>query len=102
MALRAGAIRFNTDLSQMEIYDGNQWTGVVGDSPELHTGGTRGLWAGGEESGKVNRIQFVIFFLHIFSHRLIPHVNSDYILLYHSFVTLIHTQQGHLHLLDQY
>ena len=48
MALNAGAIRFNTDLSQMEIYDGNQWTGIIGDSPHLHTGGTRGLWAGGE------------------------------------------------------
>ena len=48
MALRAGAIRFNTDLSQMEIYDGNQWTGIIGDSPHLHTGGTRGLWGGGE------------------------------------------------------
>ena len=56
---KAGAMRFNTDSSQMEIYDGSQWTGILGDSPELHTGGTRGLWAGGEESGKVNRIQFV-------------------------------------------
>ena len=46
--VKAGAIRFNTDNNQMEIYDGNQWTGIVGDSPEQHTGGTRGLWAGGE------------------------------------------------------
>ena len=59
MALRAGAIRFNTDSSQMEIYDGNQWTGILSTSPEVQTGGTRGLFAGGEESGKVNRIQFV-------------------------------------------
>ena len=29
MALKAGAIRFNTDTSQMEIWDGNQWTGVM-------------------------------------------------------------------------
>ena len=48
MALNAGAIRFNTDTSKMEIWDGNQWTGIIGDSPHLHTGGTRGLWAGGE------------------------------------------------------
>ena len=48
MALRAGAIRFNTDSSQMEIYDGNQWTGIVASSPNLHTGSTRGLWGGGE------------------------------------------------------
>ena len=46
--LKAGAMRFNTDSSQMEIYDGNQWTGIVGDSPDQHTGGTRGLWAGGD------------------------------------------------------
>ena len=60
MALKAGAFRFNTDSSQMEIYDGNQWTGILGDSPDLQTGGTRGLWAGGEEpGGKTNRIQYV-------------------------------------------
>ena len=47
MALRAGAIRFNTDSSQMEIYDGNQWTGILSTSPESQTGGTRGLRTGG-------------------------------------------------------
>ena len=44
---KAGAMRFNTDSSQMEIYDGNQWTGILATSPELETGGTRGVWAGG-------------------------------------------------------
>ena len=48
MALKAGAIRFNTNSSHLEIWDGNQWTGIIGESPELHTGGTRGLWGGGE------------------------------------------------------
>jgi len=47
MALRAGAIRFNTDSSQMEIYDGNQWTGVLSTSPELETGGTRAMMLAG-------------------------------------------------------
>ena len=46
MALRAGAIRFNTDTSQMEIYDGNQWTGILSTSPDLQTGGTRGVFWG--------------------------------------------------------
>ena len=55
---KAGAIRFNTDSSQMEIYDGNQWTGILGDSPQQHTGGTRGLWAGGGPSA-TDRIDFV-------------------------------------------
>ena len=44
---KAGAIRFNTDSSQMEIYDGNQWTGIQATSPELQTGGTRGVIMGG-------------------------------------------------------
>ena len=47
MALKAGAIRFNTDSSQMEIWDGNQWTGILATSPFQQTGGTRGIWAGG-------------------------------------------------------
>ena len=51
---KAGAIRFNTDSSQMEIYDGNQWTGILATSPELQTGGTRGIFA-----GKTDTIDFV-------------------------------------------
>ena len=46
---KAGAIRFNTDSSQMEIYDGNQWIGILSTSPFLQTGGTRGI-VFGEES----------------------------------------------------
>ena len=56
---KAGAMRFNTDSSQMEIYDGNQWTGILSTSPELQTGGTRGLLFGGEGSNPRNTIQFV-------------------------------------------
>ena len=44
---KAGAMRFNTDSSQLEIYDGNQWTGILGTSGALQTGGTRGLIMGG-------------------------------------------------------
>ena len=47
MALNAGAIRFNTDTSQMEIYDGNQWTGILATSPDLETGGTRAMMLAG-------------------------------------------------------
>ena len=46
MALRAGAIRFNTDSSQMEIWDGNRWTGILATSPDQQTGGTRGVFWG--------------------------------------------------------
>ena len=44
---KAGAMRFNTDSSQLEIYDGNQWTGIESTSPFLQTGGTRGVFHGG-------------------------------------------------------
>ena len=44
---KAGAMRFNTDSSQMEIFDGNQWTGILATSPEQQTGGTRMLVLGG-------------------------------------------------------
>ena len=56
---KAGAMRFNTDSSQLEIYDGNQWTGILGTSPHQQTGGTRGLFFGGEGSNPRNTIQFV-------------------------------------------
>ncbi len=59
MALKAGAIRFNTDSSQMEIYDGNQWTGILATSPNQETGGTRGLFAGGNTPTYFNNIQYV-------------------------------------------
>ena len=48
---KAGATRFNTDSSQLEIYDGNQWTGVLATSPEQQTGGTRGIFMGGYQPG---------------------------------------------------
>ena len=47
---KAGAIRFNTDSSQMEIYDGNQWTGILSNAGELLTGGVRGFFAGGNST----------------------------------------------------
>ena len=61
---KAGATRFNTDSSQMEIYDGNQWVGVEATSPELQTGGTRGVLASGRSEGggsqtKHNVIQYI-------------------------------------------
>ena len=56
----AGATRFNTDSSQLEIYDGNQWTGILATSPEQQTGGTRGILAGGyTPSAWVNTIDYI-------------------------------------------
>ena len=55
-----GAIRFNTDSSKLEYYDGNQWVNVTSDSPEVQTGGTRALFAGGRESAPAfsNKIEY--------------------------------------------
>ena len=53
---KAGAFRFNTDNNQLEIYDGNQWTGVLSTSPELQTGGTRMCMGGGWVPGGTDRI----------------------------------------------
>ena len=55
---KAGAMRFNTDLSQLEIYDGNQWTGILATSSEFQTGGTRGLNMAGLNPGRVDTIEF--------------------------------------------
>ena len=43
----AGSIRFNTDSSKMEIYNGEQWWEIDATSPELQTGGTRAIKFGG-------------------------------------------------------
>ena len=42
MAVPAGSIRFNTDSSKMEIYNGEKWWEI-----ESYTGSGRGLWMGG-------------------------------------------------------
>jgi len=55
-----GAFRFNTDTSQLEYYDGNQWVNIRTDSANAQTGGTRGLFAGGSTpGGVVNEIDFI-------------------------------------------
>ena len=56
----AGAFRYNTDSSQLEIYDGNQWTGVLSTSPEQQTGGTRAMSVAGEgPGGATSNIQLI-------------------------------------------
>ena len=56
MAVKGGSIRFNTDTSQLELYDGNQWTGILATSPEHQTGGTRGVFGGGSGDNKLQYI----------------------------------------------
>ena len=55
----SGSIRFNTDSSRLEIYNGDQWWEIDATSPEEQTGGTRGLWAGGRSPTYRDRIDFI-------------------------------------------
>ncbi len=54
-----GAFRFNTDSSKLEYYDGNQWVNITSDSPEQHTGGTRGLHMGGGYPNATSTVQYI-------------------------------------------
>ena len=54
----AGSIRFNTDSSKMEIYNGDKWWNIDSTSPNEQTGGTRGLWGGGGTPGAVDKIEY--------------------------------------------
>ena len=60
----SGSIRFNTDSSKLEIYNGEAWFEIDATSPYLHTGGTRALFGGGYRpspgpSGRSDEIDFV-------------------------------------------
>ena len=55
----SGSIRFNTDSNKMEIYNGEQWWDIDATSPELETGGTRGLFYGGNTPSNRDRIEFI-------------------------------------------
>ena len=50
----AGSIRFNTDSHKMEIYNGDKWWEIDSTSPEVQTGGTRGVIAGGFSNNTVS------------------------------------------------
>ena len=43
----SGSIRFNTDSSKLEIYNGEAWWEIDATSPEQQTGGTRAVVMGG-------------------------------------------------------
>ena len=42
-----GALRFNTDSSRLEYFDGNQFVNISSDSPEQNTGVALGVYMGG-------------------------------------------------------
>ena len=51
-----GALRFNTDTVKLEYFDGNEYVNITIDSPERHTGGTRGIVFG--EQSNTSDIEF--------------------------------------------
>ena len=55
----SGSIRFNTDSSRLEIYNGEAWWEIDATSPELQTGGTRGLFYGGNTPSNRDTIEFI-------------------------------------------
>ena len=40
-----GALRFNTDAARLEYFNGSEYVNITTDSPEINTGGTRGVTA---------------------------------------------------------
>ena len=62
MSKVSGSIRFNTDSSKLEIYNGEAWWEIDATSPEQQTGGTRGLFAGNNVTpadSNGNTIEFI-------------------------------------------
>ena len=77
MTIKPGAFRFNTDSMKLEIFRGSanyngsasmagigtlaagQWEEIQATSPEIQTGGTRGLFGGGETPGLTDRIDYI-------------------------------------------
>ena len=52
----SGSIRFNTDSSKLEIYNGEAWFEIDATSPKLRTGGTRGLFISGATDNEIDVI----------------------------------------------
>ena len=55
----SGSIRFNTDSSKMEIYNGDKWWEIDSTSPEAQTGGTRGVFSGGATPTVSDEIDYI-------------------------------------------
>ena len=61
-----GMLRFNTDIGRLEVWRGDHWATILGESPNLGGGtgsntgtGTRGVFSGGYSPGETNIIDFV-------------------------------------------
>ena len=69
MSIKPGALRFNTDSMKLEIFRGEfvgfgtlaagQWEEIQATSPEVQTGGTRGVMMGGRTPTNLNLIDYI-------------------------------------------
>jgi len=77
MTIKPGAFRFNTDSMKLEIFRGSanysgtasmagigtlaagQWEEIEATSPEVQTGGTRGVIAGGYSPGATDAMNYI-------------------------------------------
>jgi len=72
LSVTPGAIRFNTDSMKLEYYRGGpvgfgtttttgEWVQITTDSPDIQTGGARGIFAGGTQPGNtaVDTIDYI-------------------------------------------
>ena len=55
----AGSIRFNTDSSKLEIYNGEAWWNIDTTSPQEQTGGGRGLYGGGQNPSYTDTVEYI-------------------------------------------
>jgi len=62
MTATAGSIRFNTDTSKLEIYNGDKWWNIDSTSPTEQTGGTRGFVFGGYANAPVSAYGDIDYF----------------------------------------
>ena len=62
----SGALRYNTDSSKVELYDGSQWTEVQSSRPDLN-GGARGVFGGGRSAAPSFAVQNTIDYVTISS-----------------------------------
>ena len=58
--LTPGMLRFNTDIGRLEVWRGDHWGIILGDSPDL-SGGARGVFALGylAPGGNLNKLEYV-------------------------------------------
>ena len=70
LSVTPGSIRFNTDSMKLEYYRGGpvgfgtttqtgEWVNITTDSPDIQTGGARGLFGGGYTPATTNTIDYV-------------------------------------------